>query len=264
MQIPKGARCLLIGSNGAGKTTLLNILGGKHMHDLEAVSVCGQPAFHDTHPGISIISGNWSHTQPYGAHSVPYTKDIPVREMLEMAPEKHPERAEVLIKTLDVDLDWRMHKVSDGQRRRVQLLLGLLKPFEVLLIDEVTVDLDVVARSNLLRYLQDECESRGASIVYATHIFDGLERWATHFARLSAGRVLQYGATTDFSEYQKLLETGCTSPLLKVVLSWLMEEEEKRGGKSAEGELRAEFDLKLNAYSCGNPFAHNRMHNRTC
>lgn len=40
-------------------------------------------------------------------------------------------RKQRLLEVLDVDLDWRMHLVSDGQRRRVQLLMGLLKPFEV-------------------------------------------------------------------------------------------------------------------------------------
>jgi len=33
------------------------------MHHVEAVTVCGQPAFHNTHPAISIISGNWVHAQ---------------------------------------------------------------------------------------------------------------------------------------------------------------------------------------------------------
>jgi CCR4-NOT complex subunit CAF16 len=41
------------------------------------------------------------------------------------------ERKKKLVEVLDVDLDWRMHQVSDGQRRRVQLLLGLLHPFKV-------------------------------------------------------------------------------------------------------------------------------------
>lgn len=36
-----------------------------------------------------------------------------------------------LIKLLDVDLSWRLNKVSDGQRRRVQICMGLLKPYQV-------------------------------------------------------------------------------------------------------------------------------------
>ena len=54
---------------------------------------------------------------------------------------------------MDVDINWHMHQVSDGQRRRVQIVLGLLQPWDVLLLDEVTVDLDVVVRANLLNFL---------------------------------------------------------------------------------------------------------------
>jgi hypothetical protein len=43
-----------------------------------------------------------------------------------------PVRRDNLIGLLDIDLQWRMHKVSDGQRRRVQICMGLLHPFKVL------------------------------------------------------------------------------------------------------------------------------------
>ncbi|XP_022880548.1 ABC transporter I family member 21-like [Olea europaea var. sylvestris] len=69
-----------------------------------------------------------------------------------------PIRREKLIELLDIDLQWRMHKVSDGQRRRVQICMGLLHPYKVLLLDEVTVDLDVVARMDLLEFFREECE----------------------------------------------------------------------------------------------------------
>ncbi len=71
-----------------------------------------------------------------------------------------------------------MNKVSDGERRRVQILLGLLEPFQLLLLDEVTVDLDVLVRRKLLEFLkQDTAPVSGGkpgTIIYATHIFDGL------------------------------------------------------------------------------------------
>jgi ABC-type uncharacterized transport system ATPase subunit len=61
-----------------------------------------------------------------------------------------------------------------------QIFLGLIRPFKILLLDEVTVSLDVVVRQDLLRYLRRESEQRGATILYATHIFDGLDDWPTH------------------------------------------------------------------------------------
>lgn len=56
---------------------------------------------------------------------------------------------------------------------------------QVLLLDEITVDLDVLARADLMTFLRSECEERGATIIYATHIFDGLESWPTHIVSLS-------------------------------------------------------------------------------
>lgn len=37
----------------------------------------------------------------------------------------------MVMQVLDIDLSWRMHKASDGQRRRIQICMGLLKPFKV-------------------------------------------------------------------------------------------------------------------------------------
>lgn len=51
--------------------------------------------------------------------------------MIDSVPGVDPARKARLIKVLDVDPTWRMHQVSDGQRRRVQICVGLLKPFDV-------------------------------------------------------------------------------------------------------------------------------------
>ena len=58
-----------------------------------------------------------------------------------------------------------MHQVSDGQRRRVQIFIGLIRPFKILLLDEVTVSLDVVVRVDLMNWLKKESDTRGATIV---------------------------------------------------------------------------------------------------
>lgn len=52
---------------------------------------------------------------------------------------RHKERRDILLDILDIDLDWHMHTISDGERRRVQLCFGLMVPFDVLLLDEVCI-----------------------------------------------------------------------------------------------------------------------------
>ena len=50
---------------------------------------------------------------------------------------RHKERRDRLLDILDGDLDWHMHQISDGERRRVQLCMGLMGDWDVLLLDEV-------------------------------------------------------------------------------------------------------------------------------
>lgn len=52
---------------------------------------------------------------------------------------RNKERRDTLLDILDVDLDWHMHAISDGERRRVQLCFGLMAQWDVLLLDEVDI-----------------------------------------------------------------------------------------------------------------------------
>lgn len=51
--------------------------------------------------------------------------------MIDSIPGVSEAHKQQLMRVLDVDPNWRMHQVSDGQRRRVQICVGLLRPFKV-------------------------------------------------------------------------------------------------------------------------------------
>lgn len=237
LTVNSGDRCLLVGSNGAGKTTILKILGGKHMVEPQMVRVLGRSAFHDTaltsSGDLSYLGGEWRREVAFAGFEVPIQMDISAEKMILGVAGIDPQRRAELIKVLDIDLSWRMHKVSDGQRRRVQICMGLLRPFKVLLLDEITVDLDVLARADLLKFLRKDCEERGASIIYATHIFDGLEEWPTHILYVAHGK-LQFAMPMA-----KIKEISNLS-LMRTVESWLRkerDEERKRRQKRKAGGL---------------------------
>ncbi|DBA89038.1 TPA: ABC transporter I member 20, variant 2 [Trebouxia sp. C0005] len=195
LHLPRGSRCLLLGANGAGKSTLLQILAGQHMVGPDVVRILGRPAFHDvqlTSSGdLSYLGAQWRRDVAFAGYNIALQGDLAAGEMIHGVEGVDPNRRQQLIDLLDIDLQWRLNRVSDGQRRRVQICMGLLKPYKVLLLDEVTVDMDVVARLDLLDFFRQECEVRGATIVYATHIFDGLEGWLTHLAFISQGNLLK-------------------------------------------------------------------------
>ncbi|RDX94039.1 ABC transporter I family member 19 [Mucuna pruriens] len=233
LNVSPGSRCLLVGANGSGKTTLLKILAGKHMvGGRDVVRVLNGSAFHDTQlvcsGDLAYLGGSWSKNVG-SAGEIPLQGDFSAEHMIfgggfsDVFPilsveGADPDRRDKLIELLDIDLQWRMHKVSDGQRRRVQICLGLLHPYKVLLLDEITVDLDVVTRMDLLDFFREECEQREATIVYATHIFDGLETWATHLAYIQAGELRRAEKLSD------VIELKSSTNLLSVVESWLRAE----------------------------------------
>ena len=272
MSLAPGSRCLLIGANGAGKSTLLRLLGGKHMcHPEDAVKVLGKDTFRDLSLNLTrtVLDTEWGmRTVAFAGYGVPLQADIRVGSMMAANQSEYPERRDELMKLLGVNPDWRMHQVSDGQRRRVQLFLGLMRPFEILLLDEVTTALDVIVRQDLLQWLRKETETRGATIVYATHIFDGLDDWPSHIHYLHHTGVTGWqGAIGEHEYYAKLRSEGHPAPLLKIVEAWLRKEvaekdqagiTEKASGDAAIGmdDPNAEPTNRGGGYNPGRMLSH--------
>eukprot|EP01097_Dermamoeba_algensis_P002943 TRINITY_DN2174_c0_g1_i1.p1 TRINITY_DN2174_c0_g1~~TRINITY_DN2174_c0_g1_i1.p1 ORF type:complete len:291 (-),score=43.62 TRINITY_DN2174_c0_g1_i1:85-957(-) len=229
--LPPGSRCLLIGANGTGKSTLLRILAGKHFLRNNEVHVLGKPAFADTPPGIRYLGTEW-------AHDPIVRRDLPVTQLIKSnGGDEFPERRDHLLHILDIDTEWHMHRVSDGERRRVQIMLSLIKPFSLLLLDEVTVDLDILVRQDLLSYLTSETQKNGVTIVYATHIFDGLAEWPSDILHLSNGQVSLFSPLKEIQpQLDQIQQTNKTynSPLLTLVEKWLRVELEQKRKLKAE------------------------------
>lgn len=163
----------------------------------------------------------------------------------------YPARRDELISILDIDLGWRMHAVSDGERRRVQLAMGLVRPWRVLLLDEITVDLDLLSRSSFLQWLKSETEKRACTIVYATHILDNLAGWPSHLVHMHLGRVKEWGKTEGFETELGLDSESRSgnSRLGELVLSWLKHDLQDRGprennGKGGQGKTYENLDGK--------------------
>jgi CCR4-NOT complex subunit CAF16 len=212
--LPEGARCLLLGANGVGKSTLLRLVAGRHMLPPETVRVLGRPAFHDTSLAgeVGFLGGDF-----------PFKHDISVEEVLSHRPGVDPARRRRALEILDVDPAWRMHQLSDGQRRRVQILLEVERSLGLLLLDEVTADLDVLARADLLRLLREDSEQRRLTVIYASHVLDGLGPFATHLLFLGPGRVRCFAPVTDIPELSEASDGGA-SPLHRLCERWMAED----------------------------------------
>ena len=232
LNLPPGSRTLLIGSNGAGKTTLLRLLSGKRMAPPNTIAIASVDPFAAGLEGVTYLGLEWV------LNPIVRT-DIAVPVLLDSVGGRHfPERRDELVRVLDIDLRWRMHAVSDGERRRVQLAMGLIRPWEVLLLDEITVDLDLLSRSNFLNWLREETERREATIVYATHILDNLVGWPTHLVHMAGGRVKEWGGMRKYEESSEERAYGKSgnSRLGELVLKWLKEDLDERGPRDMMGQ----------------------------
>lgn len=226
LSLPARSRTLLIGANGAGKTTLLRLLSGKRLAPSGSITIGSRDPFKETPEGVTYLGLEWV------LNPIVRT-DIGVAELLRSVGGDHySDRRDELVGVLDIDLSWRMHAVSDGERRRVQLAMGLIRPWRILLLDEITVDLDLLSRSEFLGWLKKETEKRECTIVYATHILDNLAGWPTQLVHMSLGKVKEWGEVEKF-EVEKV-NTG-NSRLGELVLRWLREDLKERGPRNGSG-----------------------------
>ncbi|KAJ6599089.1 P-loop containing nucleoside triphosphate hydrolase protein [Mycena vulgaris] len=237
LDLPPGSRTVIVGPNGAGKSTLLQILAGKRLVNAADIRIKDRDVFRDSPPGVTFLGTEW-------AMNPVVRGDIVVSHFLDsVGGYRHKERRDLLLDILDVDLDWHMHQISDGERRRVQLVFGLMAPYDVLLLDEVTVDLDVLVRDDLLQFLKRDSETRGATIIYATHIFDGLNHFPTHIAHMAFGRLVTAPTQWPLVPGSALSAQFGSATLYNVALQWLKEDREfrrelEKKGRKMRGPLK--------------------------
>eukprot|EP00759_Apiculatamorpha_spiralis_P026416 PhF_6_TR29363/c0_g1_i1/m.43205/K12608/CAF16; CCR4-NOT complex subunit CAF16 len=183
LHFPSGSRVVLLGENGSGKSTLLGVLGGMHKVQQGSATVLGRDAFLDTtlNADVARIGSAWG-------VAVKWPSTVEGHVSLEKGLD--PVRYQELLQVLSINPKWRIDKISDGQRRRVQILLGLLKQKRVILLDECANDIDAVDRLRILQYFQEQSITLGVTVVFATHILDGLETWATRVVALQGGKVV--------------------------------------------------------------------------
>ena len=192
LTVARGEVLALLGPNGAGKTTLVEILEGHRRADAGSVSVLG----HD--PGkrerqlrarIGIV------LQEAGLDPL-----IGVKEALELygAAYPHPRDATELLEL--VGLGDRAHAraadLSGGQRRRLDLALGLVGDPDLIFLDEPTTGFDPSARRHSWETIAN-LRNLGKSILLTTHYMEEAQRLADRVVVLAQGRVVAEGTPED-------------------------------------------------------------------
>jgi len=260
LKLYENEKILLIGPNGAGKSNLLRLLGGLHLNfDHDKIDVMGTDRPNDQSNGLTYMGNRWFKQVSFEGQ-LPYMCDIAARDMLKEWQDGNLERRDELVEILGIDLDWRLHQVSDGQRKKVQIMLACCKPFRLALIDEFINELDVVVRKRLYEYLDKEVKARNGCILYASHIFDNLEDHFTGVLYINNGRLENDGVPMPMSDFMTTYNANTLKanmrPSLFLAVFWKLRGEELAG--NIEIEKTFEMDPLKNETFKGSGFGGGR------
>jgi ABC-2 type transport system ATP-binding protein len=185
LQIERGEVFALLGPNGAGKTTTVEILEGFRKRDGGTVSVLGED------PESAGLA--WRNRLGIVLQSSTGLDLITPREALASTAKVYRtprDVDEVLAAVGLVDkADDRIGKLSGGQRRRLDVGLGILGTPELLFLDEPTTGFDPQARRDFWDLIGSLADG-GTTILLTTHYLDEAEHLADRVGVIAAGQML--------------------------------------------------------------------------
>src|SRR3954451_15691191 len=196
-----------LGPNGAGKTTIVEILEGYRQRSAGEVEVLG----HDPAKGERALRERIGIVlQETGVE-----RFLKVAEVLALYcgyyPHPRPVDELLTITGLEDKRDEVVKNLSGGQRRRLDLALGLAGDPELLFLDEPTTGFDPTARREAWEVVRN-LRSLGQTIFLTTHYMDEAQVLADRVAVIAAGRILAEGPPDQLAGRDAATEIRFTPP----------------------------------------------------
>ncbi|QPZ38694.1 ABC transporter ATP-binding protein [Paramicrobacterium chengjingii] len=190
--IHRGETFALLGPNGAGKSTAIEILEGYRRRTSGEVAVLGIDPEHGRLP--------WKSQLGIVLQSTGESGNVTVREQLIEFAGYYPSPRDVdeVIEAVGlVDKQkTRINKLSGGQRRRVDVALGIIGNPQLLFLDEPTTGFDPEARRQFWGLIRS-LKSSGTSILLTTHYLDEAAQLGDRAAVIAGGRLVDIGAIDE-------------------------------------------------------------------
>ena len=187
--VEQGECVAVLGPNGAGKTTTVEILEGYRTRDSGSVSVLGMDPAHggtELRQRIGIVLQECG-VDPYltvsevlTMHAGYYDKPLAVADVIDIV--NLGDKATARVKTL-----------SGGQKRRLDVALGLVPDPELLFLDEPTTGFDPTARRQAWEMIGNLARM-GKTVLLTTHYMDEAQALADRVIVIAAGRIVAEGS----------------------------------------------------------------------
>ncbi|WP_282859885.1 ABC transporter ATP-binding protein [Pseudoclavibacter helvolus] len=186
-----GETFALLGPNGAGKSTTIEILEGFRAATSGTARVLGHdPAHGDAQwrGRIGVVSQSSADIERYSAREV-------LRHFASLY--RHPRDVAETIERCGIApfATQRVGRLSGGQKRRVDVALGIIGNPEVLFLDEPTTGFDPNARREFWGLIQ-QLKGEGMTMVLTTHYLDEAEQLSDRAGIIAAGKLVEIGDIT--------------------------------------------------------------------
>jgi ABC-2 type transport system ATP-binding protein len=201
--VRRGEVITLLGPNGAGKTTTIEILEGFRLRSAGEVSVLGvDPARGDERwrARIGVVLQSW---RDHGRWKV---RDLLTHLGSYYAPYATPERerphdVDKLLETVGLaeQAEQRLLSLSGGQRRRLDVAVGLVGRPELLFLDEPTAGFDPRARRDFHDLVHRLSDLEDTTILLTTHDLAEAEQLADRILILAEGRIVADGSADQLA-----------------------------------------------------------------
>ena len=208
MTVPRGSIYGFLGRNGAGKTTAIRVLAGLARPASGEATVLG---FHPERDRLGVLAQTGFVIEKTLLPSM--TGDDLVHFNRSFFPGWSDALAQRYAATLEVPMDRKFRKLSQGNRTKLCLLLALAQGAELLVLDEPTLGLDPVITDQLLRILVDDVAANGRTILMSSHHLSEVEKIADWVGIIDKGRLLLEAQLDDIrSGYARLRVSGRDLP----------------------------------------------------
>ena len=191
LDVEEGEVVGFLGPNGAGKTTTLRMLTTLLRPTAGTATVAGYDVVRQP---VSVRRSIGYVSQAGGAFSGARAGDEVVDHgMLYGLPRRAvEERGRALFGQLDLDGLWtRMPKnMSGGQKRRLDIVMGLIHDPTLMFLDEPTTGLDPQARANLWAHIRGLRDGRGVTVFLTTHYLDEADALCDRILIIDQGRIV--------------------------------------------------------------------------
>jgi len=195
LEVEQGEVLTLLGPNGAGKTTTVEILEGVRRRTGGEVAVLGQDPARDSR-GLRARVGVVP--QSTGAFLDLTTREV-VGHFAAFYPAPLPVDHVIELVGLTGERNEQSAALSGGQRRRLDIAVGVIGDPELLFLDEPTTGLDPTARRATWEMVRQFAE-RGKTTVLTTHYLDEAEALADRAAVIIGGRIVVIGPVGQLDE----------------------------------------------------------------